>query len=126
VRPGERYAAHLLASVGLALAVGSLAAVGWLVVPLLAALVASAVPVVVPGPALLSVPLALLLVGVVVGTFWWVLAYRWLPADEAVLDKPLGIVRRDWALLHAAYGLVLVAAFPFVAFVFALVIFQPF
>jgi outer membrane protein assembly factor BamB len=126
VRPGERYAAHLLASVGLALAVGSLAAVGWLVVPLLAALVASAVPVVVPGLALLSVPLALLLVGVVVGTFWWVLAYRWLPAEESVLDEPLGVVRRDWALLHAAYGLVLVAAFPFVAFVFALVIFQPF
>jgi outer membrane protein assembly factor BamB len=126
VRPRGRYAAHLLAGVGIALVVGSLAAVGWLVVPLLAALVASVVPVVVPGLALLSVPLALLLVGGVVGAFWWVLAYRWLPARESVLDEPLGVVRRDWALLHVAYALVLVAAFPFVAFVFALVIFQPF
>jgi hypothetical protein len=93
---------------------------------LLAALLASALPVVVSGPAVLSVPLALLPVGLVVGAVRWALAHRWLPAEPAVLEKSLAVVRRDWALLHAGYAAVLVALFPVVAFVLALVIFQPF
>lgn len=126
VRPGGRYAAHMLASVAIALVVGTLAALGWAVVPPLAALVGTVLPVVVPGLAVLSVPLALVLVVSVVGAFWWVLAYRWLPAEASVLDEPLATVRRDWTLVHVGYTVVLVASFPLVAFVFALLIFQPF
>lgn len=126
VRPGQRYAAHLLASVGVALAVGTVSVLGWAVVPLLAALLASVVPVVVPGLAMLSIPMALVLVVGMVGAFWWVLSYRWLPDSESLLDKSLPVVRRDWAIVHVGYALVLAAVFPFVAFVLALIIFQPF
>jgi outer membrane protein assembly factor BamB len=126
VRPGQRYAAHLLASVGLALGVGAVAALGWGVVPLLAALMATILPALVPVLATVSgVGTLALVVGVFLAA-WWVLAYRWLPADESLLDKRLAVVRRDWAIVHVGYALALSALFPFVAFVFGLLVFQPF
>jgi hypothetical protein len=62
----------------------------------------------------------------VVGAAWWVLAYRWLPANEAVLDAPIQQVRRQWGAVHLVHGLVLLVVYQFVTFILAIAVFQPF
>jgi outer membrane protein assembly factor BamB len=126
VRRWQRYAAHLLASVAVAGSVAALALVGWVVLPAAAALFAGALPWLVPGLSMLSLPLAVVAVALVVGVYWAVLVYRWLPANEAALDRSLARVRQDWTLVHVGFGLGLTVVFPFVAFLLALLVFQPF
>lgn len=74
----------------------------------------------------LSPLVGLLAVLAVVGVAWWVLAYRWLPANESVLDAPIQQVRRQWGAVHLVYGLVLLVVYQFVTLVFAIAVFQPF
>jgi hypothetical protein len=74
----------------------------------------------------LSPLIGLLAVLAVVGAAWWVLAYRWLPANEAVLDAPIQQVRRQWGAVHLVHGLVLLVVYQFVTFVLAIAVFQPF
>lgn len=118
VTGGQMLAAHLLASIGILLA---FSVVGILVAVL-------GVLVAISGGGLLSfvstgagVLVALL---VLVG-FWAVLSYRWLPAYETHLDRDLARTRREWAIVHALYGVVLLV-FPVVYFVLFLIVFQPF
>jgi outer membrane protein assembly factor BamB len=74
----------------------------------------------------LSPLVGLLAVLAVVGAAWWVLAYRWLPGNEPVLDAPIERVRRQWGAVHIVYGLVLLAVYQVVTFVLAIAVFQPF
>lgn len=70
--------------------------------------------------------LGLVAVLLVVGVAWWILVSRWLPANESKLDLPIERVRRQWAAIHVAYGLVLLVLYQVVTLVLAVAIFQPF
>lgn len=105
VTRGQTLAAHLLASVGLVL---------------LVALVGLAAGGLAAGPASALVGL------VVLAGVWAAVAYRWLPAHAAALDRPLARVRREWAALSLGFGLVAGVAYTLLLWLSVLVVFRPF
>ncbi|SFL45095.1 PQQ-like domain-containing protein [Halogranum rubrum] len=118
ITSGQTLAAHLLASIGILLA---FSIVGILVTAL-GALIAINVGGLL---SFASTGAGVFVVLIVLVGSWAVVSYRWLPANEAHLDRGLATARREWALVHVLYGLVLLV-FPIVYFLLFLIVFQPF
>ncbi|WP_435073754.1 PQQ-binding-like beta-propeller repeat protein [Halorubrum sp. HHNYT27] len=118
VTGGQTLAAHIVASIGILLTFSIVGAV----IAFLGVLVAITVGGLL---SFVSTGAGVLVVLVVLVGFWTVLSYRWLPAYEELLDRELSRVRREWAIVHVLYGIVLFV-FPIVYFILFLIVFQPF
>lgn len=112
--------AHVVAGVVLSTVFGGLFLGLQLGLPRLASpLVGVAVPVLLGllflGP--------LLFTALAIGGPWAVIAYRWLPAAPNALDREVGRIRREWAIVHVVFAVVTVPIYGLVTFLLGMLVF---
>lgn len=65
----------------------------------------------------------LLFAALAIGGPWAVIAYRWLPAARDALDRELGQIRREWAIVHVVFAVVAVPIYGLVTFLLGMFVF---